>query len=360
MEKFHINSDLHLLMKKHKHFDLAIIGGGIAGLGALYFAKHIGLKVILIDKSLAGSGASSQNAGFITMGSLVHLNHTLKNVGENRFKNLLNFGVENLELSFKLFEEISYEKFSRHGSFTQTNEVESIDFIQNLLPGSYKVMKQVDHPLGVGHWLKGEGSVESSHFIPFLREHLFDESILENHEVLEVEEGKVFLENDIIHASHILITTNNDFVKSGLNLPAIIPQRAQIQRISFDGDFNIEGNHYIPNDRVYFRKSGSELLVGGLRLLDPRAEQTAVAEVNKKIQDALSKYISEKLAIKVLSQKSWSGIMAMSENELPVYRHSGKIHFLGGFSGHGMGFALLGAKRVVHGIANKRSIELPF
>jgi tRNA 5-methylaminomethyl-2-thiouridine biosynthesis bifunctional protein len=46
-------------------FDVAIIGGGIAGCCAAYFAKQAGLKVVLYEKEAIASGASGAAGAFI-------------------------------------------------------------------------------------------------------------------------------------------------------------------------------------------------------------------------------------------------------------------------------------------------------
>lgn len=46
-------------------FDLAVIGAGVVGSSAAYFAAKLGARVALIDKSLPGTEASGRNAGGI-------------------------------------------------------------------------------------------------------------------------------------------------------------------------------------------------------------------------------------------------------------------------------------------------------
>ena len=49
-------------------FDVAIVGGGFTGLNAaLNLRLHGGMKVVLLEKDFCGSGASTQNAGFVSV-----------------------------------------------------------------------------------------------------------------------------------------------------------------------------------------------------------------------------------------------------------------------------------------------------
>lgn len=48
-----------------KHFDVAIIGGGITGAGILMNAVQQGLKAVLIEKNDFASGTSSRSSKMI-------------------------------------------------------------------------------------------------------------------------------------------------------------------------------------------------------------------------------------------------------------------------------------------------------
>lgn len=58
-------------MRDLRKFDLVIVGGGIVGAWALYLAsrRHPNLKILLIERSTIGSGATSHSAGvFVSIG----------------------------------------------------------------------------------------------------------------------------------------------------------------------------------------------------------------------------------------------------------------------------------------------------
>ncbi len=52
-------------MKDQKHVDVAVVGGGIVGLGHAYMAAKKGLKVVLFDRHPQAVGASIRNFGLI-------------------------------------------------------------------------------------------------------------------------------------------------------------------------------------------------------------------------------------------------------------------------------------------------------
>ena len=56
-----------------KHFDIIIIGGGSAGLGALGMAERMGLKPMLVDKDESHIGGDCLNFGCVPSKALIHL-----------------------------------------------------------------------------------------------------------------------------------------------------------------------------------------------------------------------------------------------------------------------------------------------
>ena len=50
-----------------KHYDIAIVGSGVIGLAHAYLAALKGLKVVVIERDGAATGASIRNFGFITI-----------------------------------------------------------------------------------------------------------------------------------------------------------------------------------------------------------------------------------------------------------------------------------------------------
>ncbi|MBB6521287.1 NAD(P)/FAD-dependent oxidoreductase [Pseudoteredinibacter isoporae] len=83
-----------------QHYDVAIIGGGFTGLSTAIALRERNVRVAIIEKGRAGSGASGRNSGHVgcSLGMLPLL--TYKNFGEERTRQLsrvVNDAVDNVE-----------------------------------------------------------------------------------------------------------------------------------------------------------------------------------------------------------------------------------------------------------------------
>ena len=157
------------------------------------------------------------------------------------------------------------------------------------------------------------------------------------------EDERVILERGQIQAEKIFLCVNG---YAGQVIPSlnelVSPKRAQIIACEAP-QFKAKENFYDPEKRVYFRRHiDGSLLVGGLRLLDEKAENSDFDKVSQVIQLALEKYAQELVGSKLEIKARWSGIMGFTVDEKPIIKAlpgTRNAIFLGGYSGHGMGMA---------------------
>ena len=82
------------------NIDVAIIGSGIVGLSCALTLKQRNpkLKVVVFEKGMLPSGASTKNAGFACFGSISEILDDLKTHTEDEVLNLVQARVNGLQL----------------------------------------------------------------------------------------------------------------------------------------------------------------------------------------------------------------------------------------------------------------------
>ncbi len=97
-------------------YDLAIVGGGFTGLSAAITASKIGAKVIVIDKTIPGHGASTRNGGMLGAPHKISFIETVKTYGEELARELLGEGIKGYNFTKDLLtNEYVNSEFSNYG-----------------------------------------------------------------------------------------------------------------------------------------------------------------------------------------------------------------------------------------------------
>lgn len=71
--------------------EIAVIGGGMAGLMCALRLQELGKKVVLLEKDFCGGGASGKSSGFSSPDSELELTDLVENHGEETGKTLWEF-----------------------------------------------------------------------------------------------------------------------------------------------------------------------------------------------------------------------------------------------------------------------------
>lgn len=346
----------------NKIFDIIIVGGGIAGLSVAFWANRIGLECIVLEKGDIAEGASGKNAGFLTGGSINYFVSLVEKYGEEKALELWKFTSDNVDL---MKERLDLENnstkvdFHQSGTISLFNENDKLDEIQNafeLLKKNKFDVEQTNPILGFNkaYKINSDASYDPFKIIKLLVDKLFKTTIctqttclnlFKEKEIFQVETNK-----GIVRGKKVVASTNAHVGKlvRELNLE-VRPVRAQIAYLKLDASKITNSNHSIPSERVYFRKFQEGLIIGGLRYLDAEVENTDEVELNEKIQKALIDRCKNYFGNVELIQK-WSGIMGFTKDEQPIYGESKmdpNFLYIGGFSGHGNGYAFKMAQNLV-------------
>ncbi|MEX1099990.1 MAG: FAD-binding oxidoreductase [Bacteriovoracaceae bacterium] len=357
---------------KNLEADIAIIGGGVAGLSCAYWLQKSdpNMKIALVEKYEIGSGASGRNAGFVTCGSVEHFNRLTEKHGPEEALDIWRFSETNMEL---LKQEIIQENprdflFEQKGSCSLASTPSEFKELQEsariMAEKNIKVevldQKDISKRLGAANFVGGikycdDGSINPVLLLNGIRKKLGENvAVLENHEVFDIQtEGEYKLlktDKTNIRASMAVYATNgysallNHFFED-----KIFPTRGQILATEPLPQF-MEAPCYANFVLDYFRQLPTgEMIIGGFRQLQKDAEKGYSDEVSQVIQEALEKFLKERIppAKNARITHRWSGIMGFSADGQPMVGSTPQDPqslFCAGFTAHGIGLAFHSAK----------------
>lgn len=338
--------------------DVLVVGAGYVGLSTAWWITENspGVKVTVIDRSRPGVGASGRNAGFLTKGSAFFYKHLTEKWGIERAKDIFKYAETSLELVnqhvLKGSPEIKPEKTS---SMTLTRNQSEL----GTLPGEFGFEWTTEIPARLSETYQGafktgpEYKINPMELINTLKKSLEARKvqIIESSGAFQLFEEGVRTVMNTVRCKKVVLALNGyapEFHPAFKSL--IVPNRAQMLAIETDDQIEANSLYYDPAERVYWRKAGEKsLLIGGKRLLDEKNENGHFEKVSPLIQEGLEDYVKNVLKLNYKVIHRWSGIMGFTEHELPLMTKVSAplpTWFVGGFSGHGMGFGFHAGKEV--------------
>lgn len=338
--------------KNFLNYDLIVVGAGFTGLSAaIHFKKqHKKAKVLVIDRGVFPSGASTKNAGFACFGSLTEIlddfwsmtpDEVLQLV-EKRYSGLIQIRKQFGDKALRYQHRNGYEILGEE----QVEALEQLDSINHLLKKIFKkeVFSQVKDPskFGFSEQVKAvvknrfEGELDPGAYLNALWEkasHL-GIRIISGLTVVEVdhEAGRVLAEKkdkkEVFEfvGERVAICTNA-FTQKLWPASPLEPGRGLILLSKpIAGGIPWKGCFHLDRGYVYFREVEGRLLLGGARNKDFEKEKTTEFEVNPTIKAHL-----ERLAQEVIFpgrplewEMEWTGIMAFGSKKSPIIQQIGK------------------------------------
>ena len=345
-------------------YDVIIVGAGISGLStAISLAeKSPSLSILVLEKSIFPSGASTKNAGFACFGSLSELLADIDQMGSENCLQLVRQrwnGLQKLRSRFTN-EQLGYEAFGGYElvKFTQPNYLQRLEEVNALLHSVFGA--SVFQDVSIQLQEKGfntdvyeslifnpfEGQIDTGKTINTLWQlaSKLGVKILTGANVQSVKEGQIIVsfqdEMTRFEASKVVLTTNA-FTRKLVSEIELEPGRGQviitkpIQNLKCRGTFHVDEGYY------YFRNVGDRLLLGGGRNLDFKGEQTTEFGINPMIEERLKLLLTNDLlpGIDFEIDHQWSGIMAFGNEKKPILEWTDSSTLLAVRLG-GMGMAI--------------------
>lgn len=355
-----------------QHYDSIIVGAGITGISAALSLKEFSSRanVLILERGLFPSGASTRNAGFACFGSASEILDDYKHWGKDKAVALIEQRIKGLELLKKRLGEKAidlhydggYELVFDESDSTLSRLEELNSDLAFIFPsGGEKVFRTAPDKLktfgfGKTHQLiftPYEGQLHTGKMMKVLiqKAQKLGVTIITGAKVEFFEEydRKVNVNaGNVSFTCDKLIFCTNGFIKETIADAEVVPARGLVVATHPVRDLPFKGSFHFDKGFYYFRNFNNRIIFGGGRNVDLETEETTDFGINEKIladlQEKLSAVILPKRRYKVDSV--WAGVMGFGRNKWPqVERHSDNVFFAAGLSGMGVALgSLIGQK----------------
>lgn len=337
-----------------KHFfnyDLLVIGAGFVGLStAIHFQrKHPKAKVLMLERGVLPTGASTKNAGFACFGSLTEILDDFWTMTQDEVVDLVARRYKGLQKIRKEFgdKKLSYKsnggfELIEEGQLAAMDEIGAINkVLKDVFPGPVYSAVSKYGKLGFGETVRGviknkyEGELDPGSYVSSLWELAgkLGVKIITGLEVtdLDTNQGRVVgkelgMNRELVFQGDMIAVCTNAFTSKIWKNEQIEPGRGLVM-ISEPLDFKVpwKGCFHLDKGYVYFRQVDGRLLLGGARNMDFQGEKNSQFEVNPKIKLHLQKLAQEVIfpGKPIRWHKEWTGIMAFGPSKSPIIQKIG-------------------------------------
>ncbi len=326
--------------------DFLIIGGGLAGLWCAYELqlKYPRARILILERSLLSTGASTRNAGFACFGSPTEMIYDATIMGEDRMWSTVEMRYKGISKIRKLLGDsaIDYDPCGgyeclREGQAIQVQEkldwlnkgMQRITGIENSFKWCNEKASQFGL-MGFDNLIENEmeGGLHSGKLVMALQQLLQSKGVilLRGMDVQTVEKNNDHYRvttslNQTFTTTHLVYCTNA-FTRQILPALNITPARGQVVVTAPIKGLQLKGTFHYDEGFYYFRNIGDRVLLGGARNKSFETEQTTELAISLTIQNELIRFLSEY----ILPGKSftishqWSGIMGFTDNKEPIIK----------------------------------------
>jgi len=353
--------------KNFLDYDLIVVGAGFTGLSAAIHFKSLRkkAKVLVLDRGVFPTGASTKNAGFACFGSLSELVDDFWTMTPDEVLQLVERRYAGLKQIRKEFGDKALRYQSRNGFEILTEAslktLDELPGINRLLKKLFakEVFSQVKNikKLGFSDQVKAvvknryEGELDPGAYLNSLwsKASKMGIRILSGVTVVEIDQdsGRVIAERkekkEIFEfKGNQLAVCTNAFTQKLWPESPLEPGRGLILLSKpIAGGIPWKGAFHLDKGFVYFREVEGRLLIGGARNKDFEKEKTTEFATNPAIKAHLQALAKEIIfPEKTLEwEMEWTGIMAFGPKKSPIIQAIGKKTAVAVRMG-GMGVAL--------------------
>lgn len=349
-----------------REVDVLVIGAGLVGCSAAYFAKQAGHDVVITEMRDIAMGASGRNAGFMISGLDSYYHHAVEEYGADVAREMWSLSHDTIDFWKKIVAESGDVPIQETGSLllaeTEKEAEELVIASKALKDAGIDVIFHDSDPLNRGYFAAIEQPRDAA-VQPYKLTHAIfkssDSELITNNEVYKIQQTApdvvtVYTQQVIFKARYVIIATNAYSPKiDSYFYDKIIPTRAQVFVTEPLEKSVIDVCGYSDYGYMYYRMTfDNRFLIGGARNKHMALEHdTTEDRVNVLVQSELERYMQKYFpdVDKAISRR-WAGIMGFSVDGLPLagtLPNKSRVGFAVGFTGHGLALGAGVAKRAV-------------
>jgi len=347
-------------LTKNIEVDVAVVGGGMAGLMCAQRAREQGFSVTIIEAAYCGAGASGKSSGFITPDSELELSDLISAYGESQAKKLWEFVTSGCE---------AIRKNILDNKLECDYQVQDSLFIANTRKGRDKILhehsarQQLNYSSTLYEAKNIPDIVKSNHYHGAVRypgtfgivSYLYCQG-LKN--VLVKQGVKVYeripvtqINGHILHCGNYQVTAKNIIVSIDHFLPAlgIVPHDVYHAQtfLALSSPLTLsEQKKIFPQDNLmvwdtdliyqYYRMTGEgRLLLGGSNVLYTYKRQKSHSP--QLVIKKLHRYLQTKFPeVDIKLEYFWPGFIGVSKDFLPIagqHPHLPYVYYIAGAAG---------------------------
>lgn len=329
--------------------DVLIVGSGIVGLNAAITIKEAkpNANVVVVERGMLPSGASTKNAGFACFGSVSELLDDLHTMNEAAVCTILKKRFQGLErLKSRVgTATMDYKAYGNYEVFGEKDEAffercrKAIPELNQMLAsavGVQDIFSVRDDALieqgltAAKHliWNKAEGQIHTGKMMQALLKLAAKHGVLclNGVEVNNFEDtgSKVVVglkNGQTLEAKQVLVATNG-LTKTLFPSLDLKPARNQVLITKPIKDLTLKGAFHYDEGYVYFRNIENRILLGGGRNQSPELETTADFGTTELIQEHLKGILRDLILPKqsVEIEYWWSGILGVGAQKTPIVK----------------------------------------
>ena len=335
--------------------DVVVVGGGITGVSTLRWLQRRGVDAVLLERSRLAAGASGRNAGFLLMGVAANYAMAVRSYGRDVAREVWDFTAHNHALLAEVLQ--GRAGYLRRGSLSLAASNEERDLLrqsaellaEDSLPGRHV-------PLGA-LLNEDDGEVDPAAAVACIAGSCGEAArICEGVAVHGVEasagEVRVHTSHGEILAGAVILATNA-YTAALAPSVAIAPVRAQMLATApVDARIAARPTYSHWGYRYWRQRDDGRVLLGGWRDTAVLEEVGTDAVPNPRVQAHLDAHLAA-LDVAAPVTHRWAGIMGFSPDELPLVGAvpgMPGVHVCGGYTGHGMGFAVNATRVLVDSV----------